>query len=152
MKPAKGEEERPGGGSRLLPAEYHFFRSRKFSLFRSSTTEDACPFKRIDAGDPEGEGTRRRCGPRAFPFLRDSSVAETQRVASRPVVCQTRRKIPFRVAWSPFQLSPLLSIGNDSDAWQGGNRRRLRGLRDNVLSSSVDSTRRRGGRRYTTRR
>lgn len=73
-----GKRASAGKGKRGLEnlAEYHFFRSRKFSLFRSSTTTAAAAVAALSRGwmrDPE----ERREEPHAFPFLRErSSVAD----------------------------------------------------------------------------
>lgn len=106
-----GKRASAGKGKRGLEnlAEYHFFRSRKFSLFRSSTTTAAAAVAALSRGwmrDPE----ERREEPHAFPFLRErSSVADATRRFSRPVVCQTRdatshSAFPFPLS-RPFFLS-----------------------------------------------
>lgn len=125
------ERAQPQGGARLLSAcaEYHFFRSRKFSLF-SAAIVVVVVFSR---GQIRNDGWRRIP---SLPLRFRSDVTACRRKArraaprraerrfSRPAVCQTlRESARFRGPSSPFLPScPYCR--------QSSSRRRLKGLCD----------------------
>lgn len=91
--------------------------------------------------DLEGGGATK---PHTFPFLRDSSVADATRRFSSCRLSNSTQDLVRCVVPLP-RCTPVLSTHDDEekddDDVEGGNRRRLRSLRDNVLSSSrVDTS------------
>lgn len=108
------------------PAEYHFFRSRKFFTFSFSDHRRRRRrlFKRTGT-----RGGEQGFPLSPFPLLRADCVlsrCQTRRAVTRPVVCQPRREISLRgPPFVPFFFFfPASSTTKSSP---------MRGLRDDAL-------------------
>lgn len=113
--------------SKRPPAEYHFFRSRKFFTF--SPTIVAVAVAVVFSRGQGRRGGEEEFPLSPFPLLRADCVLsryQTRHAVTRPVVCQPRREISLR--GSPFVpfffFFPALSTTKSSP---------MRGLRDDAL-------------------
>lgn len=127
---SKREQRTERNGIDRPPAEYHFFRSRKFFVLLFVPRPSSPSPSSFQEYRDEMRG-----GKENFPFLRFRSYVpdcvlsrcQTRRAVSSPVVCQSRRDISLRESpsfHSFFSFFRALSTTKSSP---------MRGLRDDAL-------------------